>query len=106
MSLSEAAQSQVDRFCYQYLQLEKELDYPDASLLIEEATQEHLVKRLFSENGPCYPPPARYQLRTLKELVKRIEASIEDWDAHVRDCRAITRPHPAKEGHSRSMIRG
>merc|ERR1712230_361309 len=35
--------------------------------------------RLFSDDVQ-YTPPPRYQLRVLKELMKRIEASIQDWD--------------------------
>lgn len=73
----------IDRFCRQYLQLERDLDYPSAVLLREEHIQDDLYRRIFADGAVAHPPPPRYQLRVLKELVKRIEASIEDWDQHV-----------------------
>ena len=82
----------IDRFCRQYLQLERELDYPAPTLLREQHVQEDLYRRVFSsssdggaaaDGAPPLPPP-RYQLRVLKELVKRIEASIDgDWEQYV-----------------------
>ncbi|TDZ71719.1 Protein-lysine N-methyltransferase EFM3 [Colletotrichum trifolii] len=72
----------VDRFCSQYLQLEPSLDYPPGKVIREPAAQIAIYKRLFSDEGPRFDPPARYRLRVLKELVARIEASIEDWDQH------------------------
>lgn len=73
----------IDRFCRQYLQLERELDYPSAAFLRDERVQDDLYRRIFSDGAIAHPPPPRYQLRVLKELVKRIEASIDDWDQHV-----------------------
>ncbi|KAL1854853.1 hypothetical protein VTK73DRAFT_8681 [Phialemonium thermophilum] len=73
---------QVTRFCRQYLQLEPVLTFPDGELLREEATQRFLYARLFAPGALPYPPPPRYQLRVLKEMVARIERSIHDWDAH------------------------
>ena len=77
----------IDRFCRQYLQLERELDYPAPTLLREQHVQEDLYRRVFSSDGGAVatpPPPPRYQLRVLKELVKRIEASIDgDWEQYV-----------------------
>lgn len=75
--------SQLDRFCRQYLQLEAHLDYPDGSVLREEEVQERLYLSLFAPGAVSHPPPPRYELRVLKELVARIEAAIEDWDEHV-----------------------
>ncbi|OHW93930.1 protein fam86a [Colletotrichum incanum] len=72
----------VERFCYQYLQLEPNLDYPAANVIREQPAQDTIYRRLFSEEGPHYSPPARYRLKVLKELVARIESSIEDWDQH------------------------
>lgn len=73
----------LNRFCRQYLQLERELDYPSPTLLREEHTQSELHQRLFSDGAITYPPPPGYKLRVLKGLMKRIEASIDDWDQHV-----------------------
>ena len=73
---------QVDRFCRQYLQLEPQLDFPDAHLLKEAEVQDSIYARLFA-GAVQYGPPPRYRLRTLKELVSRIEASIDDWEQHV-----------------------
>ncbi|KAI0891156.1 putative methyltransferase-domain-containing protein [Annulohypoxylon nitens] len=72
----------IDRFCRQYLQLERDLDYPSSTLLREADVQESLYNRIFADGVLDYPPPPRYQLRVLKELTSRIEASIEDWDSH------------------------
>lgn len=77
------ASESVDRFCYQYLQLEPTLEYPTAEVIRETSAQETIYKKLFSDEAPRYSPPARYRLRVLKELVARIESSIEDWDQHV-----------------------
>ncbi|KAK3326963.1 putative methyltransferase-domain-containing protein [Cercophora scortea] len=78
------AQHQVRRFCQQYLQLEQALDFPDGEVLREEATQEVLYEKLFSDRGDdaLLRPPPRYELRILKELVARTEAAIVDWDEH------------------------
>lgn len=73
----------MDRFCWQYLQLENSPDFPAPETLREEACQEELFRRLFADGALAHPPPHRYQLAVLKELVGRIEASIEDWDEHV-----------------------
>ena len=73
------------RFCHQYLQLEKTLDYPPPSLLRESWAQETLYQTLFADWAVRFPPPHRHRLRTLKELVRRVEASIDDWDQHVRN---------------------
>ncbi|RYP75057.1 hypothetical protein DL770_007501 [Monosporascus sp. CRB-9-2] len=72
----------IDRFCRQYLQLERDLDYPSSAVLREAYTQNVLYERLFADGAVAYPSPPRYQLRVLKELVKRIEASIDDWDQY------------------------
>jgi protein-lysine N-methyltransferase EEF2KMT len=76
-------QNQVKRFCSQYLQLERNLDYPDSHLLRQSEVQRTIYRKLFVSNGTSYPAPERYQLRVLKELVRRIEASIENWEIHV-----------------------
>ncbi|KAI2465410.1 FAM86A protein [Annulohypoxylon bovei var. microspora] len=72
----------IDRFCRQYLQLERDLDYPSSTLLREADVQDTLYNRIFDDGAINYSPPPRYQLRVLKELMSRIEASIEDWDSH------------------------
>jgi len=74
---------QVDRFCRQYLQLERDLEYPDGAALRDEATQEVLYERLFADGAGASSTPPRYQLRALKEIVARIESSITDWEVHV-----------------------
>ncbi|TLS21039.1 uncharacterized protein PpBr36_10703 [Pyricularia pennisetigena] len=74
--------TELDRFCWQYLQLEQRLDYPSPKSLRTEECQSRLFSRLFAPGALPHPPPHRYQLRVLKELVGRIEASIEDWEEH------------------------
>jgi hypothetical protein len=82
------------RFCHQYLQLEKDLDYPGPDLLREESVQDSLYKNLFAEGAVPRPTPQRYHLRVLKELLRRIEASIDDWDKHV--CIRLGRGQPPR----------
>ncbi|KAI8965222.1 putative methyltransferase-domain-containing protein [Daldinia sp. FL1419] len=72
----------IGRFCRQYLQLERDLDYPPPTLLRDADVQDAIYRRIFADDALAYPPPQRYQLRVLKELTSRIEASIEDWDSH------------------------
>jgi hypothetical protein len=74
----------VNRFCYQCLQLEQVLDYPEGEILRRPEAQDVIFHNVFSDETVRYGPPARYRVKVLKELVKRIEASIEDWDQHVR----------------------
>ena len=76
---------QVSRFCSQYLQLEPSPDLPEPQYLREAPVQEAIFEGLFAEDAVLYGPPARYQLRVLKNLVAQIEASIEDWDEHVSE---------------------
>ncbi|PHH52388.1 Protein-lysine N-methyltransferase EFM3 [Ceratocystis fimbriata CBS 114723] len=73
---------QVQRFCRQYFQLERELDFPTAEYLRDEEVQRKIS---FCINDPLRShsgPPPRYKLRAIKELVSRIEASINDWDKY------------------------
>jgi len=72
----------VDLFCRQCLQLEpyKDLDWPSGAALREEEAQKTLYDALC---GGARPLPVRYRLRVLKELTRRIEEGIEDWDLHV-----------------------
>lgn len=75
--------AQILRFCRQYLQLEPSPQFPDDHLLREDATQVYLYGKLFAPDALTYAPPPRYQLRILKELVSRIEGSIDDWEQYV-----------------------
>ena len=77
------AKRQLDRFCRQYLQLYLEPEYPDSSHLQSDVFQGLLYTALFKENSIKYAPPLRYQLKVLKELTRRIEKSIQDWDEQV-----------------------
>ncbi|TVY54807.1 Protein-lysine N-methyltransferase, partial [Lachnellula suecica] len=78
--LSVVGQRQLDRFCRQYLQVVLDPDYPAEEYLRQEAVQESIYTRIFDESVIKYAPPQRYQLRVLKELTRRIEQSIQDWD--------------------------
>ncbi|KOS22650.1 Uncharacterized protein ESCO_003419 [Escovopsis weberi] len=74
---------QVDRFCHQYLQLEHVLDYPDGEYLKLAEVQDAIHSKLFAaEAPPESDPPAAYKAKTLKALVSKIEAGIDDWDQH------------------------
>lgn len=74
---------QLDRFCRQYLQVKLDLDYPTDSCLRQDAAQEEIFHRLFDKAYVKYTPPLRYQLKVLKELMRRIEGSIQDWEEEV-----------------------
>ncbi|POS76005.1 hypothetical protein DHEL01_v205607 [Diaporthe helianthi] len=65
----------IDRFCCQYLQLEAHLDYPDGQLLKTPEVQDEIYERMFAGRSTS-SKSARFQLRVLKELVKRIQDSI------------------------------
>ncbi|KAH7165388.1 putative methyltransferase-domain-containing protein [Dactylonectria macrodidyma] len=82
MSPSSSWTRQVNRFCSQYLQLEPDLDFPEASLLKTQQVQDALYTRLFADGAIQFGPPQRYQLRVLKELMKKVEASIDDWNEY------------------------
>ncbi|KFY06288.1 hypothetical protein V491_08731, partial [Pseudogymnoascus sp. VKM F-3775] len=71
---------ELDLFKRQYLQLQLSLKYPDKECLKHEEFQQLLYSEIFSEDAMKWYPPHRYQLRVLKELVKRIEVSITDWE--------------------------
>lgn len=60
-----------------------ELDYPDEGNLRNDLFQQCLYKIVFKENVLKHKPPLRYQLRVLKELTRRIESSIHDWEEEV-----------------------
>ena len=81
--LSSSARQQLDRFCRQYFQLQLQLDYPDEAHLRNDAFQQSLYGRLFEDYTMSHAPPQRFQLRVLKELTKRIEQSIQDWEEEV-----------------------
>jgi hypothetical protein len=78
-----APPAQILRFSRQYLQLEPSPQFPDGEILREEEAQDFLYSRLFAPDAASHPPPPRYQLRILKELVSRIENSIDDWEEYV-----------------------
>lgn len=80
-SLSPRDHAAVNRFCYQYLQLESHLDYPDDRLLKRADVQDAIYSRVFAPDSGVAPRKPRFQLRVLKALVSRIEASIADAEA-------------------------
>jgi len=77
------ARRQLKRFCRQYLQLHLDIDYPSEELLRKSDFQECIYARLYEDNAVKNAPPQRYQLRILKELTRRIEESILDWEEDV-----------------------
>lgn len=79
-SSSELGSAAIDRFCCQYLQLEAHLDYPDGQVLKRPEAQDEIFDRIFAGCSPS-SKSARFQLRVLKELVKRIQDSISDDEA-------------------------
>jgi hypothetical protein len=76
-------QYQLNRFRRQYLQLQVDIKYPDSQCLRQETFQNALFEEVFKEDATTYHPPQRYQIRVLKELNKRIVASITSWEEEV-----------------------
>lgn len=76
---------ELNHFKHQYLQLQVAVKYPEREYLKHEDFQNELYAQIFSKDALKYQPPHRYQLRVLKELVKRIEHSITDWEEEVRN---------------------
>ena len=81
--LSSGARQQLDRFCRQYLQVQLDIDYPSEEHLRNDIFQQTLYTRLFAENAVEHKPPQRFQFRVLKQLTRRIEQSIQDWNEEV-----------------------
>jgi hypothetical protein len=77
---------EIQRFRRQYFQLLdlKDLSWPAKEALRSIETQEWLYVNLFNADSVTHPPPKRYQLRVLKQLLRLIEESIEDPDEDVR----------------------
>lgn len=73
----------LNHFKHQYLQLQVTLRYPERQYLKHYEFQDELYGKIFSEDALKYHPPDRYRLRVLKELMKRIEDSITDWEEEV-----------------------
>ncbi|EJT69585.1 hypothetical protein GGTG_13201 [Gaeumannomyces tritici R3-111a-1] len=82
----------MERFCWQYLQLESSLDFPAPEALREEACQEELFRRLFADGALAHPPPHRYQLAVLKELS---EATAAQQKSYVTYHLSLLEPAPA-----------
>lgn len=75
-------QASVNRFCYQYLQLEAEPSLPPSQFLKLSDAQEAIYEGAFADSVR-HAPPQRYQQRVLKALVAAIEESIDDWEEYV-----------------------
>jgi hypothetical protein len=91
---------QISRFKSQYLQLVpfKSLNYPDAEVLRSSAVQAELARTLFfipaeilntanteTGNKKLQPrPPKRYEVRVLKDLVRKLESAFTDVEEDVR----------------------
>jgi protein-lysine N-methyltransferase EEF2KMT len=87
-TLFSLSHSRVSRFKWQYLQLESDLDYPEPTVLRRADVQEELYGTLFAEEAVNSQTPPRYRLRVLKELLAKVEASIDDWDEYVSQFRS------------------
>ena len=76
---------QLVLFRRQYLQLVEPdfLEWPPKQLLRDVGAQAWLYRKLFDIERNERLPPERYQLRVLKLLLAKIEASIEDPEEDV-----------------------
>jgi hypothetical protein len=82
-SLTLELQQELKIFRRQYLQLQVKITYPAPDSLRQEVFQQTLYDRVFAEGAVEHHPPERYQLKVLKELMRRIESSITNWDEEV-----------------------
>lgn len=80
LELSSEYHHQLNIFRNQYLQLQIKIIYPTSNFLQDASFQEALYEEIFQEGILRHPPPNRYKLRVLKELLRRIEESIIDWE--------------------------
>lgn len=83
---------ELNHFKRQYLQLQVTIKYPERQYLKHEVFQNELYAQIFSQEALKYHPPQRYRLRVLKELMKRIEDSITDWEEEVRTISLLSFP--------------
>ena len=83
---------ELNHFKRQYLQLQVTIKYPERRYLKHEEFQNELYAQIFSQEALKYHPPQRYRLRVLKELMKRIEDSITDWEEEVRTISLLSFP--------------
>lgn len=83
---SPAQLSQLRILQRQYFQLVEpnQLRWPDDATLKKPEVQSWLFTNLFDPAKVTSPPPDRYQLRFLKELVSKLERSITDPEEDVR----------------------
>ncbi|KAF4301264.1 putative Nicotinamide N-methyltransferase [Botryosphaeria dothidea] len=67
-------------FRAQYFQLSDpaQMRWPEAQLLKRPEAQAWLFEEMFDRDSIQYPPPERYQVRVLKQLVSVIENAIDD----------------------------
>lgn len=80
----------IDRFCYQYLQMESHLDYPDGRIMRSPEVQKQIFDRIFANQSTSSPKKTSVQLRTLKELVRRIQDNISEEETDDYVCRSLT----------------
>lgn len=83
--LSAEESGQIDLLRRQYLQLLEPglLTFPPAELLKRPDVQHLLYHNMFNTENPMFAPTGRYQLRVLKELVRRIETAFTDPEEDV-----------------------
>lgn len=80
-------QQELQLFKRQYFQLlrPETLTWPDANVLKKLDVQKWLYEQLFNVENINFPPPERYQLRVLKELMSKVESAISDPEEDVRN---------------------
>ncbi|KFY85310.1 hypothetical protein V500_08522 [Pseudogymnoascus sp. VKM F-4518 (FW-2643)] len=95
---------ELDLFKRQYLQLQLSLKYPEKECLKHEEFQQLLYSEIFSEDAMKWYPPQRYQLRVLKELVKRIESISDDLMNSFASLLTTTIPPEAIAAQEKSYV--
>lgn len=82
-------------FRAQYFQLldPTQMRWPEAEFLKRAEVQAWLFEEMFDRDSIQYPPPERYQVRVLKQLVSVIENAIDDPEEDVRSPSSPLFPH-------------
>ena len=69
----------------QYLQMldHEQLTLPTIKMIKQPKVQAEIYDTIFREGCLPFPPPARYQLRVLKRLIKLLEMAVTDPEEDV-----------------------
>jgi hypothetical protein len=73
----------VVKFYRQYMQVIEDVTYPPATLLLHQDVQDCLYRYFFDSGRNKFLPPAKYQAKILKHIIREIEKSCKDPEEDV-----------------------